>query len=1382
MRRVVVLLCLLGLMLALPMLRADAAGSTDPMTLAAIGFVVLAAFTVGEMMTGLKLPRITGYILTGIVLGPQAIPILKLTVVNDMRVFNTLALGLIATTAGLELDVGAIKKVGKTLSAIVALKIPLLLLFVGGTFYGIESYYPFLGIEDGNAVLGIAIVIAVLGIGTSPAIALAVINESGAKGRLTDITLAIAVVKDLVVVLALAISIAIVRTLIEPGATMNAESFLALGREIGVSLVLGAGLGVILIFYIRYVHREMLLAVVVCVLLSAEAIAYIHAELLLVFITAGFVVRNFSKFEHELLEPLVKVSLPVFVVFFTTAGAGVDLKGTYAILPLALALTAARVLAFVLAGRFGARLGGETKSIATNAWMAFTPQAGVTLGLVLLAEKALPALQDPLHRTGLALVAINLVMGPILLGLALKRTGEVGAPEPEAEATPAERPAAPAPSPSDRPDPSRLDAPELVAIVETLDRAIRSRVERLLEEGIRPLAERGRKASIRLFVEPGASKMGAPVHVAETLEQERPDVAEDLEDQLLAVVGDIQVALAEVDTNVTVPMSAALLIRRPTDRRRTRMQRWWRRNFPALAGRTRTVPTRLIARIAIEARLIEALLEARERWFATQLGLIWRARQHVIGSITADECRQAIDLITAEFVDEVERHLLDAVDRGLFATIDAYGLVGSPGVPASALRLSAVEPIGRAAMDRIEDDRARWRQIVDAAFDTLRSAAAVERIRDAFVAIVKKRLRVPLDVVETDLLPIASTLEARLGVLIESLEGEEPATREAIETAAEELYPKRERNRFTGLRDKYRHATQTSELLAELSELVELAPKTVDLIEPDGPPDPRKIEIRKSPLAGRIEGILIESFAPQMLDVVRDVSDIVAQGEARLDEAMGAASFGLDSAGDDSGKATDEATWRTLVKESTTRSRDRLDQYVRELTEAHERASTALDGLAEETCHDLEHLVTGDGTAPRARTREHTRRTISDLVDRARRTLERGRRRVITAAIAIIRGRQVRDWLIRSGQRRLDASGMRAYLDRFVSDPAKLELPPIHQKVFSLDPIEDLRLAVAYKGELDQLIKNIQPGRGEDFSNVLVVGAHGSGRTSVINALELRLARHRVLRIDPRFHSRRGGLVRAIARELRTNADPRAITSALRRKTTIVLIDDLEHYVLPTTSGIEDLDRFLQIVMTTSAFTHWVASTSTSAYDLLDEMVPLSAAFGRRFTLAPLSAQGVREVLEARTSLSGFSTEHEQRRFLGRAWRPQKAADDYYRSIARISGGNLRAALIAHIRSIAVKSDTTLLLETPVQTTIPFGEQIPVDALAVLGLIVRFGPLSQVEVAEVLGVQHNVAAASLLPLEDAGLVHRTRRGGRIAIPNHMMAQVAGTLDRQGVLA
>src|SRR5688572_18962786 len=103
MRRGFVVLALLAMMVGLKALKAEAPGGADPLTLAAIGFVVLAAFAVAELGAKLQLPKVTGYILSGVVLGPYAARVLTTEVVVELKMFSTLALGLIATSAGLEL-------------------------------------------------------------------------------------------------------------------------------------------------------------------------------------------------------------------------------------------------------------------------------------------------------------------------------------------------------------------------------------------------------------------------------------------------------------------------------------------------------------------------------------------------------------------------------------------------------------------------------------------------------------------------------------------------------------------------------------------------------------------------------------------------------------------------------------------------------------------------------------------------------------------------------------------------------------------------------------------------------------------------------------------------------------------------------------------------------------------------------------------------------------------------------------------------------------------------------------------------------------------------------------------------------------------------------
>ena len=116
MRRLFVIAAALGLMWALQTAHSSAQG-TAGLALAAIGFVVLASFTVGDLLAGFGLPRITGYIISGLVLGPEVIGVLSEPVVAKMGVFNTLALGLIALSAGLEIEIGAMRRVARTMIA-----------------------------------------------------------------------------------------------------------------------------------------------------------------------------------------------------------------------------------------------------------------------------------------------------------------------------------------------------------------------------------------------------------------------------------------------------------------------------------------------------------------------------------------------------------------------------------------------------------------------------------------------------------------------------------------------------------------------------------------------------------------------------------------------------------------------------------------------------------------------------------------------------------------------------------------------------------------------------------------------------------------------------------------------------------------------------------------------------------------------------------------------------------------------------------------------------------------------------------------------------------------------------------------------------------------
>src|ERR1700744_5853368 len=73
-------------------------------TALACGYLLLSAFLIGSIFKSLRLPRLTGYLATGIVVGPQVLNLVSMPMVANLQIFTGVATALIALTAGVELD------------------------------------------------------------------------------------------------------------------------------------------------------------------------------------------------------------------------------------------------------------------------------------------------------------------------------------------------------------------------------------------------------------------------------------------------------------------------------------------------------------------------------------------------------------------------------------------------------------------------------------------------------------------------------------------------------------------------------------------------------------------------------------------------------------------------------------------------------------------------------------------------------------------------------------------------------------------------------------------------------------------------------------------------------------------------------------------------------------------------------------------------------------------------------------------------------------------------------------------------------------------------------------------------------------------------------
>jgi Kef-type K+ transport system membrane component KefB len=189
-------------------------------------------------------------------------------------------------------------------------------------------------------------------------------------------------------------------------------------------VALGTTLGLLLVAYLKFIGRSFVIVLVALGYGFAQVLGYLKLEALLTFLVAGFLVQNLSKEGEKFLHAIEDVSSVVFVVFFTGAGAHLDLPLMRELWQVALILCAGRALSSVGANWMATKLAGDPPVLRKWGWSGLVSQAGVTLALGATIEKAFPALGSPFRSLVIATVGLNEVVGPILFKLALDRAGE----------------------------------------------------------------------------------------------------------------------------------------------------------------------------------------------------------------------------------------------------------------------------------------------------------------------------------------------------------------------------------------------------------------------------------------------------------------------------------------------------------------------------------------------------------------------------------------------------------------------------------------------------------------------------------------------------------------------------------------------------------------------------------------------------------------------------------------------------------------------------------------------------------------------------------------------------------------------------------------------
>lgn len=424
-----------GLLAALRWGEIGVPGQSTQGTTLAIGFLLIGAFISGKAAARVGLPRISGFLLIGILAGPYATGLLTKDMLAAGKVVEGLAVALIALTAGGEIRLPWVRSQAARLVAVGACQI----IMVGGATFAtmllLRPLFPFMPDDNLHAAI-IALVFGAIAISNSPTVTIAMIAENRADGPLSRTVLGITVIVDMCVIVLFALVLAMARNALGDGTESSLGATLT--REIGGSIVAGIAFGIGIAWFLRNVGRDIPVFVLAACFAIFGLSQALHLETLIVALTAGFWVENFSDARgEELIAGVERVSLPVYAVFFAAAGAKVDLGALATMWPLALLLCSVRAAGIWASTALGTRISRAEPVIRRYAWMGLISQAGVTLALASILARSFPEWGAGIQVLIIAMIAIHECIGPIAFQFALKRAGEIGAAERDAGPAPA---------------------------------------------------------------------------------------------------------------------------------------------------------------------------------------------------------------------------------------------------------------------------------------------------------------------------------------------------------------------------------------------------------------------------------------------------------------------------------------------------------------------------------------------------------------------------------------------------------------------------------------------------------------------------------------------------------------------------------------------------------------------------------------------------------------------------------------------------------------------------------------------------------------------------------------------------------------------------------
>ena len=348
----------------------------------------------------------------GLIVGPSGLSLLPVSFIETwFPALTTIALALIGFLLGHQLSWPALKARGKTIIEISTCKVFGAALAVGTVLW----------LAGADPI--VALLLAAIAPATAPTATYDVVRESGARGEIVDTLLSIVALDDVWGLLVFVVMMSLAGML--NGDSGAASGLVSSGVGIGGSLALGLLLGMPMAYLTGRIRRgEPTLAEAMgFVLLGAgiaESLGFIP---ILTAMAMGATVASLARHHERPFDAIEGIEWPFMILFFVLAGASLEIRA----LPLVGGLTALYILARCFGIYVGTGIGVRLAGVepASHKWLglALFPQAGVAIGMALMASQRFPDYGSVVLQVALASTIALEIVAPIVTRQALRLSG-----------------------------------------------------------------------------------------------------------------------------------------------------------------------------------------------------------------------------------------------------------------------------------------------------------------------------------------------------------------------------------------------------------------------------------------------------------------------------------------------------------------------------------------------------------------------------------------------------------------------------------------------------------------------------------------------------------------------------------------------------------------------------------------------------------------------------------------------------------------------------------------------------------------------------------------------------------------------------------------------